>query len=218
MRKRFAEQLEEIKDELIEMGQVVEASIEKALDVLLKQDASLAEGVAKDEADVDAYEMQIESKGLRVILFEQPVARDLRAITTALKIITDLERIADQSLDITEIALRFIGKPLVKKPEHIISMAENCRIMVKQSIDSFVRQDLALAKSVIEQDDEVDSLFLTVRDEVVHLIRDHADNGEQAIDFMMIAKYFERIADHCVNVAEWVIFNITGMHKDERIL
>lgn len=218
MRKHFSEQLEDIKSDLLEMGELVTRNISNAVSILIEYDESLEKLVYDGELSVNALEKRIESKCLRIILFEQPVARDLRAITTALKIITDLERISDQSLDIAEITTRIIKHPIYTRPEHIISMAEDCREMVSQSIQSFVDQDLELANDVIKHDDDVDSLFLTVRDELIKLIRSNAEIGEQAIDFLMIAKYLERIADHAENVAEWVIFNISGFHKDERIL
>jgi phosphate transport system protein len=132
--------------------------------------------------------------------------------------ITDMERICDQSKDIAEIVLNFEGVQLIKKPAHILQMANKCVIMVKKSIDAFISEDLELAKAVISSDDEIDELFVCVRDELIEIISKKPEKGDQALDFLMIAKYLERIGDHAENIAEWVVFNLTGEYKDKRIL
>jgi len=149
---------------------------------------------------------------MRLLLQQQPVARDLRLISAALKMITDMERIGDQSSDIAEIAIMMAGTPYIKKLEHIPLMAEAAIKMVADSIDAFVRKDLKLARSVIEYDDVVDDLFDKVTNDLIQIIGADSKNGKQAIDLLMIAKYYERIGDHAENIAEWVEYSITGKH------
>jgi phosphate transport system protein len=150
---------------------------------------------------------------LRLLLQQQPVAKDLRLISAALKMITDMERIGDQAADISEIAIYLIGETYIKKLEHIPQMAAATSKMVKESIEAFVKMDLKLAKSVVEYDDIVDRLFYTVKSDLIELIQADSANGQQAMDLLMIAKYFERIGDHAVNIAEWVVFSLTGKRK-----
>ncbi len=218
MRNRFDRELFELNGDLVKMGTLVENAIENAILALKDQDEAAFSKVAEYEDETNNLEREIESKALKILLCQQPVAKDLRLISTALKLITDMERISDQAFDISEIALHFRGKVFIKQPIHIIAMAEKAIEMVNGAVNAFVTQDEKMANDVISSDDEVDELFVTVRDELVHLIQENRDNGEQAIDFMMIAKYLERIADHAVNIAEWVIFNITGKHKNHRII
>ncbi|SDZ07143.1 phosphate uptake regulator, PhoU [Proteiniborus ethanoligenes] len=216
MRNRFDKELELLNTELIEMGLLIENAIEKAVEALIKKDENLAkEAIIFDEI-IDEKEKDIERQCLKLLLQQQPVATDLRLISTALKMITDMERIGDHAADISEITLRFIDKEYIKKLEHVHQMAKATIKMVKDSIDAFVARDLVLAYAVEDYDDVVDDLFNTVKNELIDLIREDVNNGEQAIDFLMIAKYFERIGDHAVNIAEWVAFSITGKHKNER--
>lgn len=218
MRNRFEEQLEKLNNTLIEMGAIVESAIEDATKALIEQDVELAQKIVNNDNTVDDKEKEIESLCLKLIMQQQPVARDLRLVSSILKIITDLERIGDQASDISEITVFLAGKKYIKKLEHIPQMAEATIKMVKESIDAFVRKDIDLAKKVIAYDDVVDDLFETVKNELIALIKENADNGDQAIDLLMIAKYFERIGDHATNVAEWVIFSLTGWRKDSKVI
>ena len=167
---------------------------------------------------VDELESAIERKSLRILLSEQPVARDLRSISTALKMITDMERICDQAADIAEIIVQFEKREYEDIPAQISQMAQKCVTMVSKSIDAFITSDLDLANAVIASDDEVDALFDSFKERLISLIQQDARKGEEAVDLLMIAKYLERIGDHATNIAEWVVFNITGKHKGARIL
>jgi phosphate transport system protein len=214
MRNRFDKQLDELNIQLIQMGSLIEKAINVAVDALINQDQDQAKKATKAEQEVDLKEKEIEDLCLKLLLQQQPVARDLRLISAALKMITDMERIGDQAADISDIAVCLSQEPYIKKLETIPKMAEMTIKMVTGSIDAFVKKDLALAHSVIEADDIVDDYFVVIKNELIELICENADNGIQAMDLLMVAKYFERIGDHAVNIAEWVIFSITGEHKD----
>ncbi|MCL2856382.1 MAG: phosphate signaling complex protein PhoU [Oscillospiraceae bacterium] len=210
MRSKFEEQLAELNDMLVEMGTLIETAIALATQALREQDIELAKKAIAYEQEVDQKEKDIEALCLKLLLRQQPVARDLRLISAAMKMITDMERIGDQAADIAEITIMLAGTPYIKKLEHIPLMAQATVKMVTDSIDAFVKNDLELAHAVIKSDDVVDDLFGKVRSELIALIHADITNGEQALDFLMIAKYFERIGDHAVNIAEWVVFSITG--------
>ncbi len=212
MRGKFDAQLARLNDMLIEMGAMIEKAIGLAVDALMKQDGALARRAVAFDNEVDQMEKDIEALCLKLLLQQQPVAKDLRLISSALKMITDMERIGDQAADISEITLLLAGVPYAKTLEHIPQMAEATAKMVTDSIDAFVKKDLELARSVIDSDDVVDTLFNTVKSDWIQHIRDGSADGEQAVDLMMVAKYFERIGDHAVNIAEWVVFSITGKH------
>ncbi len=212
MRSRFDKELELLNEELIEMGNIIESSIEAAVTALIEQNVDLARRVVDGDKEVNDIEKSIERRCLKLLLQQQPVASDLRLISSALKMITDMERIGDQASDISEITIRLAGQKYIKQLIHIPQMAEATIKMVKDSIDAYVKRDLELVKAVIKYDDEVDELFNIIKNEVIDLIREHVDNGEQAVDFLMIAKYFERIGDHAQNIAEWVFYSITGEH------
>jgi len=214
VRKKYEEQLELLGNMLVEMGALIETAIAGATHALKAQDIAQAKKAIAYDKEVDQKEKDIEQLCLKLLLQQQPVARDLRFISAALKMITDMERIGDQAADIAEIAIMLAGTPYIKELEHIPQMAEATVKMVSDSIDAFVAKDLELAISVIEHDDVVDELFDIIKFELVELIRNDSNNGEQAIDLLMIAKYFERIGDHAENIAEWVVFSITGKHKD----
>lgn len=215
MRDRFNRELEILNNELIEMGSAVEKAIQDAIIALREKDMILAQKIADNDDEIDNMEKDIESRCLKLLVQQQPVAGNLRLISAIFKMITDLERIGDQVQDISEIILRIGNNRLIKELTHIPQMAEATMKMVNKSIDAFVSKDLELAEEVIEYDDIVDNLFATIKDELISLIRMDASNGEQAIDLLMIAKYLERIGDHAENIAEWVVFSITGMHKSE---
>ncbi|WP_313755895.1 phosphate signaling complex protein PhoU [Tissierella sp.] len=214
MRNRFDKELELLNEELIEMGNIIESSIEAAVTALIEQNIELAKRVVEGDKEVNDIEKSIERRCLKLLLHQQPVASDLRMISSALKMITDMERIGDQASDISEITIWLAGQEYIKQLIHIPQMAEATIKMVKDSIDAYVRKDLELVKSVIEYDDVVDNLFNIIKDELIELIRESASYGEQAIDLIMIAKYFERIGDHAQNIAEWVYYSITGEHYE----
>ncbi len=212
MRSRFDHDLEKLNSELIEMGNLIESSIEAAVTALKTKNVQLANRVVEGDKEVNAMEREIEDLCLKLILQQQPVARDLRMISAALKMITDMERIGDQASDISEITIRLSNEKYLKELVHIPQMADATIKMVRDSIDAFVKRDIALAESVIKYDDVVDNLFDVVKTELIGYIRNSTDSSEQAIDFMMIAKYFERIGDHAQNIAEWVYYAIKGDH------
>jgi len=218
MRTRFDEQLSNLNDMLVEMGAKVEKSIKRATQAIVSHDKKMAKKAIAADRDIDSMEKEIEALCLRLLLRQQPVAKDLRLISSALKMITDMERIGDQAADISEIAKFLIGKHLIIDLDNIHKMAEATAKMVTESIDAFVKRDLELAQKVIDADDVVDDLFDKVKDDVIELIQKDKTHGGQAIDIIMIAKYFERIGDHATNIAEWVVFSITGRHLGEEII
>lgn len=214
MRLKFDEQLETLNRELIEMGALCENAIAASAKALLAGDRSLASEVPSLSAAIDHKERDIEGMCLKLLLQQQPVARDLRVISAALKMITDMERIGDQSEDIAEIVTT-ANIAATNNIFGIHDMATATIKMVTDSIDAFVRRDTALAEAVIHYDDVVDDCFDRVKGLLIELLRDPETDGEYVLDLLMIAKYFERIGDHATNIAEWVIFSITGARKDE---
>jgi len=218
MRTRFDEQLAELNNKIIEMGAYIENSINRTIKALENHDVALAQGVIDETYMVVDMEKEIESLCLKLLLNQHPVAKDLRQISTALKIITDMERIGDQAGDICELCIFLAEQTYIKKLEHIPQMAAATIKMVSESIDAFVKKDAELARSVIDYDDVVDGLYKVIKKDLIALVHEDAANGEQAFDLMQIAKFFERIGDHAVNIAEWVIFSITGKHKDTQVL
>ena len=213
MRSRFDEQLALLNKELIEMGAMCEESINMATRALSECDKELAKKVAPLDIEIDQKEREIESMCLKLLLQQQPVAKDLRQVSAALKMITDMERIGDQAEDIAEIVTYLDGRSsaqigLLKE------MAAAAIKMVTQSVDAYVKHDTILAEQVISDDDTVDEYFDRVKRMLTDKIAQDTNEGEHAIDLMMIAKYFERIGDHAVNIAEWVIFSVTGVHKE----
>jgi phosphate transport system protein len=218
MRKRFDEQLAELNNNLIEMGALIEKAISKATKALEEQDIDAARKIIADDEIIDDKEKEIESLCLKLLLNQQPVARDLRQISTALKMITDMERIGDHAEDISELCTYLAGQPYIIKLNRIPQMATATIKMVTDSIDAFIKKDLTLAQSVIDYDDLVDSLYTEVKKNLIALVHENPANGDQAFDLLQIAKYYERIGDHAVNIAEWIIFSITGMHKNKQVL
>lgn len=216
MRSRFDEQLATLNKELIEMGALCEEAIADAAKALTTADEKTAAKVEPLEAEINQKERDIESLCLKMLLQQQPVARDLRQISAALKMITDLERIGDQASDITEI-ITFIDKKAGVDCEPICLMAEATIRMVTESIDAFVKRDVGIAQQAIAHDDTVDDYFLKVKRSLINMIAQRPADGEHALDLLMIAKYFERIGDHAVNIAEWVIFSVTGVHKGQTV-
>ncbi len=213
MRNRFDEQLFELNKEIIEMGGMCEEMIASAAKALADKDLELASQVIKNGGAVDQMEREIESRCMKLLLHQQPVARDLRLISSALKMITDMERIGDQAEDIAEIVKHLKGQS-VEEVKLIQEMAKETIEMVVSSVDAFVEKDLELAKSVLLRDDIVDNYFLEVKRDIISLVAADAAEGEFALDLLMIAKYLERIGDHATNIAEWVIYCITGVHEE----
>ena len=214
MRNKFDEQLELLNTELIEMGAMCEHAIANAAKALTEGKIELANKAVIIDEEIDRKERDIESLCLKLLLQQQPVAKDLRQISSALKMITDMERIGDQAADISEI-IKLANIKACDNTLHIGEMARATIQMVTDSVDAYVKRDLELAQSVIAYDDVVDRLFDTVKGELIALIGKDTANGEYAIDVLMIAKYFERIGDHATNIAEWVEFSITGTHAGE---
>ena len=216
MRSRFDEQLATLNKELIEMGALCEEAIADAAKALMTADEKTAAKVEPLEAEINQKERDIESLCLKMLLQQQPVARDLRQISAALKMITDLERIGDQASDIAEI-ITFIDKKAGVDCEPICLMAEATIRMVTESIDAFIKRDVGIAQQAIAHDDTVDDYFLKVKRSLINMIAQRPADGEHALDLLMIAKYFERIGDHAVNIAEWVIFSVTGVRKEQTV-
>ena len=208
MRKKFDEQLNELNLEMQEMGRMVEDGIQKAIEALLKQDEDLAQTVMDADALVDQKQKEIESICFKLLMQQQPVASDLRVISAALKMVTDMERIGDHAADISEMTIHLAHEPYIKNLDHIRQMATETTWMLIQSIEAYVEKDTKKAFSVISHDDIVDDLFAKSKKELIELIHQDKNNGEQATDLLMVAKYFERIGDHATNLAEWVIFSI----------
>ena len=212
MRNRLDEQLEKLNVELIKLGALCEESISCAVKALFDEKSSaMIEKVNANEEEIDHLERDIEALCMKLLLQQQPVAKDLRTVSSALKMISDMERIGDQSQDIAEIA-GFVHSTNLAGKVHISEMATEAVKMVTTGVDSFVKKDLALAQRTIDMDDNVDRLFLEVKNELVDLIREDTKDAEYFMDLLMVAKYLERIGDHATNIAEWVIFSITGEH------
>lgn len=212
MRNKFDEQLEQLNSELIEMGNLCETAIMEATNALLegnRENAKLA--IANDE-EIDQKEGTIETLCLKMLLRQQPVAKDLRTISSAMKMITDMERIGDQAADIASITMTIDFGDFDRRI-HIAKMASATIKMVSDSVQAFVHNDLSLARKVMEYDAVVDELFMTIKKELIKIIKTDGNDGEKAIDILMVSKYYERIGDHATNIAEWVEFSITGQHK-----
>ena len=213
VRKLFEEELSDLKTELVEMCRLTEKMIDNAITALVNRDRELGKSISQSDKRVDEYEMDIEKRCMRILLKQQPVAKDFREVSTALKMITDIERFGDQASDIGDIVYTMPGDRYIKKLEHITAMGNLAMKMVRESVNSFIENNEPLADEVIALDDKVDELFLTVKNELIELIKQDGANGDQAIELMMVAKYLERIGDHAVNVAEWTKFNETGVHE-----
>ena len=210
MRNRFDEQLEQLNVGLIKMGALCEESIACAVKALFDEKTSeMITKVNDNEEETDHMEHDIEELCMKLLLHQQPVAKDLRCVSSALKMISDMERIGDQSQDIAEIA-GFVHSTELAGKVHISDMANEAISMVTMSVDSFVRKDVKLAKEAIEADDKVDARFLEVKRELIELVRSDSGDAEYFMDLLMAAKYLERIADHATNIAEWVVYSITG--------
>jgi phosphate transport system protein len=217
-KKEFGRELESMHLDLIRMGGMIEEAIDKSIYSLEKRDRELAGSIIENDKRIDDIERVIESQCLRLLLRQQPGEKEVRSISTAIKMVTDMERIGDHASDIAAETLRFGDHPFIKPLEHIPLMAHIASGMVKDAVDAFVREDLKAAREVIDRDDEVDKLFDTVKQDLTALIKLSNDNVDQSIDLLLIAKYLERIGDHAVNVAGWVIFYMTGERKNTKII
>ena len=213
MRDFFQEQLNELNREMTIMGSNCEQIIALASQALTDYSDELAGKVSRIGAQIDESERAIETICMKLLLRQQPVARDLRQISAAMKMITDMERIGDQAEDIVEIVPHMTAHPDKKFPK-IREMARAAQAMVTEAVDAYVRQDLDLARKVMAEDDVVDDYFTRVKNGIIGILAAEPSQGEYALDLLMIAKYFERIGDHCTNIAEWVEFSVTGIHKD----
>lgn len=213
IRKKYFVELEEINQKLLLMQKKVISAIQESINALLNKDSLLIEDTFRKEKEIDSLERDIEQECLKILLMEHPVAGDFREVSAALKMITDLERIGDNARDICEIALQFNGKTYIKRLEHIPEMAKNAIAMVKDSVQSYIDQDLELARGLDKRDDRVDDLFEIVKKDLILLIKLDSSSADDAIMILMIAKYLERIADHALNIGEWVDYCITGSHQ-----
>lgn len=217
MRNKFDMQLEHLNEQLIHMGELCEVAINKATKALEEGSATQAKAVIEADEEIDHLESDIERLCLKLLLQQQPVARDLRQISAALKMITDMERIGDQAADIAEIIISEKRSEKIESPV-IGKMSEAVSKMVRDSVSAYVEKDLELSRTVMEDDDIVDGLFEEIKRELVSSIaQNKGADGKEAIDLLMVAKYLERIGDHATNIAEWVEFSITGIHKESKI-
>jgi phosphate transport system protein len=214
MKNLFDAQVEILNRQMIEMCGMIENTLEDASDVLQRMDVKRAQEIIDGDSVIDRKEREIESLCLRMLLTRQPVAHDLRVVSSALKMITDMERIADHAADISEI-VTMIGYKVDALPEHFAAMSRTAVDMVHRAIDAYVRQDVELARIVIEDDDIVDNLFVEVKQEIVDFLVKDSSRSVEGMDFLMIAKYYERIGDHATNIAEWVEYCVTGLYKGD---
>lgn len=210
MRNQFDKQLDTLHNDMIEMGNLIEQAIEQAVNALIHRDVALAQKVIAFDSVIDDQEKEIENICFKLLLQQQPVAKDLRVISAALKMVTDMERIGDHAEDISEITVFLAQHPYQSELDFIRKMAKETTIMVVESIEAFVRSDESRARNVIAHDDFVDDLFIQAKKELIRQIKENPEYGEQAADLLMVAKYFERIGDHATNIAEWVIYSIKG--------
>ena len=211
MRSKFDEQLHLLNQEMMQMGSMIEDSIQKAINALIDQNVELAKKIMDNDTQIDHEQKKIENLCFNLLMQQQPVAKDLRVISAAMKMVTDMERIGDQAEDIAEIAAT-AKKKMLKKSKHIQRMAAATIDMVNKSVEAFIKKDLLIAEEVSHNDDVVDALFEEIVNDLVDIIKKDEGTSE-VLDMLMVAKYFERIGDHAVNIAEWVQFSITGEHK-----
>lgn len=213
MRNRFDRQLMRLNQEMIDMGSLCEEMITAAAKIVNTRDKELMEDIRQMEEEINQMERDIERHCMKLLLQQQPVATDLRVISAALKMVSDMERIGDQATDIAGIICKESNIVEVKENTHLDNMAKATISMVSQSVKSFIKQNLGIAREVVEQDDMVDDLFKQVKKEAITMIHENPEKGEEYVSIVMIAKYFERIGDHAGNIAEWVEFSITGEYK-----
>lgn len=208
MRSRFNEQLSLLNQKLIMMGQLIEHNIQEAIDALVNGDSEKAKQIMASDNEVDTMQREIENICTRLLIQQQPVAKDLRAITAALKMVTDMERIGDHAADISEMTDFISQHAIAENMGTLKKMAGEATVMLIHSIDAFTEKDAGKANEVILHDDVVDDLFISVKTELIGLIAKQPEKGETGLDLLMIAKYLERIADHATNIAEWVLYSL----------
>lgn len=214
MRSKFDEQLAELNKEMIQMGTMIEISISKAIEAFSNRDEELAREVMEGDTRIDRAQKKIEGICFNLLIQQQPVARDLRTITAAIKMVTDMERIGDHASDISEMTICMGKERNTQKCKHICKMASETVIMLTHSIEAYVGRDKEKAREVIEHDDVVDELFRKAKKDIIDYVLNHADDGEEAADLLLVAKYFERIGDHAVNIAEWVIYSLKTTQEE----
>lgn len=215
MRSKFDEQLQELNNEMIKMGTMIEESIAKAVEALGRKDEELAKEIMAGDAQIDRAQKKIENICFNLLIQQQPVARDLRVITAAMKMVTDMERIGDHASDIAEMTI-FMGKSRYETNlKHINKMASETVLMLNWSIEAYIEKDKVKAEDVIAHDDIVDTLFDETKNDIIKLIQDKSDDGEEATDLLMVAKYFERIGDHATNISEWVLYSLKTSADEE---
>lgn len=208
MRSRFEEQLKQLGNEMIQMSILIENAIQASIEAFFSQNTEIANRIVLEDDLVDQAQKRIEGICLQLLIQQQPVARDLRTITAALKMVTDMERIGDHAADIAELTIMMAGDSYKLKADNIKKMSAETTIMLIQAIEAYVERDITKAKAVILHDDIVDELFLNVKSDLIETIRKYPDYGEQAADLLLVNKYLERIGDHATNIAEWVIFSL----------
>lgn len=208
MRSKFEEQLKMLNQEMMQIGTMIESSIQQAITALMDQDVELAKKIMESDREVDREQKKVEDMCFYLLMQQQPVAKDLRAVSAAMKMVTDMERIGDHAADISEMTVMMAGAPYTLDLSHIRQMAGETMDMLIKSIEAYVEQDIEKAKGVIAHDDIVDGLFDENKRDLIELIHKNPKCGEEAADMLMVAKYFERIGDHATNIAEWVIFSL----------
>jgi len=215
MRLKFDEQLRQLNNEMILMGNMIQKAIQDTIEVFFSQNIDKAKQIMKDDELVDQEQKKIENICFQLLIQQQPVARDLRTITAAMKMVTDMERIGDQAADIAELTIMMADSPYLLNVEHIKKMSAETVMMLMQAVQAYVERDMKKAQEVIEHDDIVDELFVKVKTDLIEVMRNNADYAEHAADLLMVNKYLERIGDHATNIAEWVIFSIDD-HVNEK--
>jgi len=214
MRIKFDEQLSMLNKEMITMSAMIENAIQGAIDALFSQDIEKAKQIMRDDELVDQEQKKIENICFQLLIQQQPVARDLRTITAAMKMVTDMERIGDQAADISELTILMADSPYLLKEDNIKKMACETMTMLINAVEAYVEQDIEKAREVIAHDDIVDDLFVKVKSDLIEVMQSNTDYEEHAADLLMVNKYLERIGDHATNIAEWVIFAIDN-HIEE---
>ena len=215
MRLKFDEQLRQLNNEMILMGNMIQKAIQDTIEAFFSQNIDKAKQIMKDDELVDQEQKKIENICFQLLIQQQPVARDLRTITAAMKMVTDMERIGDQAADIVELTIMMADSPYLLNVEHIKKMSAETVMMLMQAVQAYVERDMKKAQEVIEHDDIVDELFVKVKTDLIEVMRNNADYAEHAADLLMVNKYLERIGDHATNIAEWVIFSIDD-HVNEK--
>lgn len=208
MRSKFDEQLAKLNNEMIEMGRMIVQSIAMAIEALTDKNETLAKSIMEGDAAVDHAQKKIEDICFNLLIQQQPVAKDLRTVTAAMKMVTDMERIGDHAADISEMTIFMGENSHIEKFNHISKMASETVLMLNHSIEAYVEKNQEKAKEVIAHDDIVDALFDEVKKDIIELIQENPEDGEEATDLLLVAKYFERIGDHATNIAEWVMYSL----------